>query len=67
MLSFLQTFQKTNPRICNSIFNVLNSLGLTCLTGVRVGLNHLRKHKFRHTFRDLLNQICNCGNAIEPT
>ena len=71
LLSFLQTFQKTNPRIYkpqpNSISNVSNSLGLTYLTRLRVGLSHLREHKFHHNFRDSLNPTCNCGNAIEST
>ena len=71
LLSFLQTFQKTNPRIYkpqpNSISNVPNSLGLTYLTRLRVGLSHLREHKFHHNFRDSLNPTCNCGNAIEST
>ena len=51
----------------NSIFNVPNSLGLTYLTRLRVGLSHLHEHKFRHNFRDSLNPICNCGSAIEST
>ena len=71
LLSFLQTFQKTNPRIYkpqpNSISNVSNSLGLTYLTRLRVGLSHLREHKFHHNFLDSLNPTCNCGNAIEST
>ena len=71
LLSFLQTFQKTNPRIYkpqpNSISNVSNSLGLTYLTRLRVGLSHLREHKFHHNFRDSLNPTCNCGSAIEST
>ena len=71
LLSFLQTFQKTNPRIYkpqpSSISNVSNSLGLTYLTRLRVGLSHLREHKFHHNFRDSLNPTCNCGNAIEST
>ena len=37
------------------------------LTGVRVGLSHLAKHKFRHNFQDLLNPICSCGQDIETT
>ena len=49
----------------NSIFNVPNSLGLTYLTRLRVGLSHLREHKFCHNFWGSLNQICNCGNSIE--
>ena len=49
----------------NSIFNFPNSLGLSYLTSLRFGLSHLRKHKFRHSFWDSLNPICNSGNGIE--
>ena len=34
---------------------------------MRVGLNHLREHKFKHSFQDPLNPICNCGEDIETT
>ena len=51
----------------NIILSVPNSLGLSHLTRLHVGLNHLREHIFRHNFWDSLNQICNCGNAIEST
>ena len=53
-------FIKPQP---NSIFNAPDSLGLTYLARLRVGLSHLREHKFRNNFRDSLNPICNCGNA----
>ena len=49
----------------DNIFNAPNSLGLTYLTRVRVGLSHLHELKFRHNFRDSLNPICNCGNATK--
>ena len=34
---------------------------------LHVGLSQLRKHKFSHSFRDSLNAICICGNAIKST
>ena len=34
---------------------------------MRVGLSHLREHKFKHNFQDTLNPICNCGEDIETT
>ena len=34
---------------------------------MRVGLSHLREHKFKHIFQDTLNPICNCGEDIETT
>ena len=69
---FYKHFRKLIPEFVrphdgNSVFIVNNSFDLSYLTRLRVGLNHLRKHKFRHNFRDSLNPICNCGNAIEST
>ena len=34
---------------------------------MRVGLSRLREHKFKHSFQDTLNPICNCGEDIETT
>ena len=35
------------------------------LTRLRVGLSHLREHKFKDSFQDTLNPMCNCGEDIE--
>ena len=35
------------------------------LTRLKLGLNNLREHKFKHNFQDALNPICNCGEDIE--
>ena len=51
----------------NSIFNAPNFLGSAYRIRLSFGLIHLREHKFRHIFRDSLNLICNCVNAIEST
>ena len=51
----------------SNIFDVHNSLGLTYLTSLHVGLSHLREHKFPHDFRNSLNPICNCSSSIEST
>ena len=71
LFSFLQTFQKLNPKIYKTspqqYFNDPKSLGLTYLTRLRVGLSHLREHKFRHNFWVSLNPICYCDNAVETT
>ena len=37
------------------------------LTKLRLGLSHLRDHKFKHGFLDSLNPICTCGLDIETT
>ena len=51
----------------NSIFNFHNPKGVTLLTRLRLGLSHLRDHKFKHSFQDSLNPICNCGTDVETT
>ena len=53
--------------LANSTLNVAKSLGLTYLTRLRVGFRHLREHKFRHSFWDSRNPICECGNLTEST
>ena len=37
------------------------------LNYLRVGVSHLREHKFRHNFQDSLDPFCNCGRHIETT
>ena len=51
----------------NSTFNVHNPHGIKLLTRLRVGLSHLREHKFRHNFQDSLDPFCNGGRHIETT
>ena len=36
-------------------------------TRLRLGLSHLREHKFKHSFQDTLNPLCSCGLDIETT
>ena len=49
----------------SSIFGSHNPLGLKLLTRLRLGLSHLREHKFKHSFQDILNPFCNCGKEAE--
>ena len=44
-----------------------NPKGVKLLTRLRLGLSHLREHKFKHSFQDSLNPICSCGNDIETS
>ena len=34
---------------------------------LRLSLSHLREHKFKHSFQDLINRLCNYGYEVEPT
>ena len=52
----------------NSIFRIHNSTGIKFLTRLRVGLSHLREHKYNHNFLDTPNPFCSCdGKSIEST
>ena len=50
----------------NSTFQYHKPKGLKLTTRLRLGLNHLWFHKFKHSFQDILNPICNCG-TVETT
>ena len=51
----------------NRTFNCHNSVGIKLITRLRLGLSHLRDHKFKYNFPDCLNPICCCGKDIETT
>ena len=57
-------FIRSSP---NSIFNCQNPKALKFITRLRLGLSHLRYHKFKHNFQDSLNPLCNCGLITETT
>ena len=47
---------------------VLSQRGLKLLTRLRLGLSHLREHKFRHNFNDTIDPFCLCGtNNLETS
>ena len=49
----------------STLFDCHNPKGVKLLIKLRLGLSHLREHKFKHSFQDSLNPICSCGNDIE--
>ena len=51
----------------NSLFNCHNPKGIKFITRLRLGLSHLRGHKFKHSFQDSLNPFCSCSLDIEST
>ena len=57
-------FIRPSPRCTHNYFN---TRGIKYLTRLRLGLSHLRDHKFKHGFLDSLNPIYNCGLDIETT
>ena len=51
----------------NSFFDCHNPKGIKLITRLRLGLSHLREHKFKHTFQDTINPLCNCSQDIESS
>ena len=49
----------------NKIFNIHDHVGTKLLTRLRLGLSHLREHKFRHNFEDTFNQLCSWSTEVE--
>ena len=46
----------------NPIYGINNPVGLKHLTRLRVGLSHLRSHKYQHKFSDTESELCSCSN-----
>ena len=67
----LESFKKSILKFIrpcpNSVFNIHNPMGIKLLTRLRLGLSHLREHKFNHNFQDSVNPLCNCGLEVETT
>ena len=40
-------------------------MGIKLVTRLRLGLSHLTEHKFKHSFQDTLNHLCNCKIDVE--
>ena len=51
----------------NSFFDCHNPKGIKLITRLRLGLTHLREHKFKHSFQDTINPLCNYGQNIESS
>ena len=51
----------------NNVYCCHNPKEIKLLTRLRLGLSHLHKHKFKHSFHDCLIPLCFCGNEIETS
>ena len=60
ILSFIEPSHK-------SVFDIRDNSGLQLLTRLRLGLSHLREHKFIHGFQDTPDPYCTCNHNIEST
>ena len=51
----------------NKISKIHDQVGIKLLTRLRLGLSHLREHKFRHNFEETLNPLCSYSIEAETT
>ena len=51
----------------NRFFQCQNSKRIKLVTRLRLGLSHLREHKFKHNRQDTFNLFCRCDLDIETT
>ena len=51
----------------NNVYYCHNPKRIKLLIRLRLGLRHLREHKFKHNFQDCLNSHCLCGYEIETS
>ena len=51
----------------NTFYDCQNIMGIKLVTRLRLGLSHLREHKFKHKFQDTLNPLCSCGIDVESS
>ena len=63
--SFRNILLKSIRPTANSVYGFCDPHGLKLLTRLRVGLSHLREHKFRHGFNDTIDPFCPCNMEIE--
>ena len=55
------------PPSPNFFFDHQNPKGIKIITRLRLVQSHLREHKFKHSFQDTINPLCNCGQGIESS
>ena len=63
-------FIRPSPNSVYTLFiydNLQTLFGICLITKLRLGLSHLREHKFKHGFQDMLNPLCSCWNDVEST
>ena len=49
----------------DSVFECHNPQGIKFLTRLHLSLSHLCEHKFKHSFQNLLNPLCNYDAEVE--
>ena len=67
-LVFKNNILKFIPPSPNSAYKCSNNpRGIYLIARLSLGLSHLKEHKFKHGFQDMLNPLCSCVNNVEST
>ena len=73
VIETLRVFQPLRKKILNFIrpssnydFGCHNLKRIKLIKRLRLGLSHLRKSKFKRSFQDAINLLCNCVNILSP-
>ena len=64
-LPFKNSILKIGRPNAKPTYNIHNLVGLKFLTRLKLGLSHLKEHKFKHNFQDCVNPLCLCSLEIE--
>ena len=51
----------------HKIYGIYDPFGVELIDRLRLGFSHLREHKFRHNFVDIVNPLCSCTLETEIT
>ena len=51
----------------NSVYKSHNRKGINLMNRFRLGLSHLREHKFKHSFQDSIDPLCNYNYKVKST
>ena len=62
---FRSSLLKIIRKPVNSVFGILNPVGIQYLTRLRLDFSHLKEHKYHHNFADTLNPLCLCSLEAE--
>ena len=64
---FKSSLLKMGCPYANSTYKTHNPVGIRPLMGLRLGISHLNKHKFRHNFSDCVSLLLSCSIKPETT
>ena len=59
----LNFIRPSASRVCN----ISDAIDVKLIVRLHLGFSHLREHKFKHNFRDMLNRLCFCSIEVEST